>query len=67
MRDVANLLVQLVLIVGLAVVALLVFDLSAGGVLAGCGAGLGVAVSQYVKPRRGKRAAVHGACDRPEG
>ena len=67
MRDVANLLVQLVLIVGLAVGALLVFDLSAGGVLAGCGAGLGIAVTQYVKARTGKRAVVHGAGIRPEG
>jgi hypothetical protein len=73
MRDVANLLVQLALIVGLAVVALLVFNLSAGGVLAGCGAGLGIAITQYLRTRKGKRATIHGAdsithsCQRPEG
>ena len=59
-RDLANLLVQLTLIVGFAVVALLVFDLSAGGVLAGCGAGLGIVVTQYVRARRATRATVHG-------
>jgi hypothetical protein len=59
MRDVANLLVQLALIVGILLVARLVFDLSLGGVLAGCGAGLGIAVTQYVRARRAKRATAH--------
>lgn len=61
MRVLANLLVQFALIVGILLVARLVFDLSLGGVLAGCGAGLGIAVTQYVRARKAKRAAVRGA------
>lgn len=60
MRDLANLLVQLALIVGVLLIVRLVFDLSLGGVLAGCGAGLGIAVTQYVRARRATRATVHG-------
>jgi hypothetical protein len=68
MRDLANLLVQLALIVGILLIARLVFDLSLGGMLAGCGAGLGIAVTQYVGARRAKRATVHGDGRRlPEG
>ncbi|MEG9249926.1 hypothetical protein V6S67_17690 [Arthrobacter sp. Soc17.1.1.1] len=60
MRDLANLFVQLALIVGILLIAMLVFDLNLGGVLAGCGAGLGIAVTQYVRARKAKRATVHG-------
>ena len=68
MRVLANLLVQFALIVGILLVARLVFDLSLGGVLAGCGAGLGIAVTQYVRARRATRATVHGDGHRlPEG
>ncbi|WP_182977107.1 hypothetical protein [Arthrobacter cheniae] len=41
MRDLADFLVQLGLLVGLALVVTLVFDLGTGGLLAGCGARLG--------------------------
>ena len=68
MRVLANLLVQFALIVGILLIARLVFDLSLGGVLAGCGAGLGIAVTQYVRARRATRATVRGdGRRRPEG